>query len=261
MKTLVKKELFLSRKYLLLWMGMLSLLCGFSYFEYVALKDSLDDLMGLVHGFPEILKIMFGVSGDLTTTLGWYGCIYFWVAIFDFAYAVYLGVTCVAKEKVQGTAEYLFTKPVNRRQIVTAKAAASVICLLLLAGFSGVCNYLTAILPLGGLEQKGAVLTTTVGLFLTEVLLFALALFVSSLSETYKGAVRLGAGLLLGFYGIYIAAEYLKMPALFYATPIKYFDVYTVAEEGIKASFLLPAVGIAVCSVAATQKIWTEREI
>lgn len=261
MKALIKNELRLSRRILLVWMGMILLLCGFSYFEYLSLKDSLGDLMNLVDGFPEILKVMFGVSGDLTTALGWYGCIYFWVAIFDFAYAVYLGITCVAKERGQGTAEYLFTKPVSCRQIVLAKAAACVCSLFVLAAFSGVCNYLTSVLPLGGLEQKGAAVTTVIGMFLTEVVLFALALMISGLSKTYKKAVRLGAGMLLGFYAVYIFAEYQEMPVLYYLTPLKYFDVYMVAEEGFKISFLAMAAVIVPVSVWIAEKSWAAREL
>lgn len=168
MKTLIKYELHLSRKILLIWMGMVLLLCGFAYFEHLSLRYMMDDLMKLVDSFPEILKITFGVTGDLTTALGWYGCMYFWAATLDFSYAAYLGAICVAKEKERGTAEYLFTKPVSRNRIVLAKAAASTLNLLLLSVFSGFCNF--------------------------------------------------------------VAANCLKASALYYFTPLKYFDVYAVAE-------------------------------
>lgn len=173
MKTLIEYELRLSRKILLIWMGMVLLLCGFAYFEYLSLRYMMDDLMELVDSFPEILKITFGVTGDLTTALGWYGCMYFWAATLDFSYAAYLGATCVAKEKERGTAEYLFTKPVSRNRIVLAKAAASTLNLLLLSVFSGFCNFVTAVLPLGGLRAFPA---TILGLFLTELVLFSLTL-------------------------------------------------------------------------------------
>lgn len=261
MRALIKKELRLSRRFLLIWMGIVLLLCGFAYFEYLSLRDSLGELAGLMHTFPKILMIMFGIAEELTSPLGWYGCIYFWVAILTYSYAVYLGISCVAKEKSQGTAEYLFTKPVSRSQIVFAKALACVCNLFTLAMFSGLCNYFTAILPLGGLEQKGAAVTTTIGMFLTEVVLFTIALLVSGFAGTYKSSARLGAGVLLGFYGIYIAAEYLEIPALYYFTPLKYFDVYTVAKEGVPFSFLLAAIVIAVISVVMARKIWMGREM
>ena len=246
MKALVKNELRLTRKLLLIWMGIVLILCGFAYFEYLSLKESLNELTGLISNFPKILKAMFGVSGDLTSALGWYGCMYYWVTMLTNSYAVYLGVSCVAKEQAQGTAEYLFTKPVGRNKVVCAKAVACVCNLLALAVFSGLCNYFTAILPLGGLEQRKAAFTTTLGLFLTGLTLFAITLLASSLTRTYKGAVR---------------AEYLEAPMLYCLTPLKFFDVYTVAISGIQFSFFLLAMIIAIGSVITAQRVWTLREI
>ena len=105
MKALVKNELRLTRKLLLIWMGIVLILCGFAYFEYLSLKESLNELTGLISNFPKILKAMFGVSGDLTSALGWYGCMYYWVTMLTNSYAVYLGVSCVAKEQAQGRAK------------------------------------------------------------------------------------------------------------------------------------------------------------
>ena len=144
MKALVKNELRLTRKLLLIWMGIVLILCGFAYFEYLSLKESLNELTGLISNLPKILKAMFGVSGDLTSALGWYGCMYYWVTMLTNSYAVYLGVSCVAKEQAQGTAEYLFTKPVSRSKVVCAKAVACICNLFALAVFSGLCNYFTA---------------------------------------------------------------------------------------------------------------------
>ena len=48
MKALVKNEQRLTRKILLIWMGIVLILCGFAYFEYLSLKDSLNELTGLI---------------------------------------------------------------------------------------------------------------------------------------------------------------------------------------------------------------------
>lgn len=261
MKALIKKELRLSRTLLLIWMGIVLLLCGFAYFEYLSLRETLGELDELINTFPKILTIMFGVGEELTSTLGWYGCIYFWVAILNYSYAIYLGISCVAKETLHGTAEYLFTKPLQRIKIVAAKTLSGICNLLILTAFSGLCNYFTSILPLGGLEQPGAAVTTTVGMFLTEVVLFALGLLISSLVKTYKNATRLGAGVLLGFYGLYVIADYLEMPVLYYLTPLKYFDVYAIARNGFSISFLLVGTVIIAGSVAVARKNWTNREM
>ena len=70
--------------------------------------------------------------------------------------------------------------------VVYAKVVTCVCNLFVLASFGGLCNYFTAILPLGGLEQEGAVVTSTIGLFLTELTLFAITLLASGLTKTYK---------------------------------------------------------------------------
>lgn len=150
MKTLVKNEFRQTRKTLLIWLGIMLLLCGFCYFELLSLKDSLDEMARTVGQFPRLIMIMFGVKGDLTTALGWYACIYFWEGLLAFAYAISLGLSCVAREKKFGTSEYLFTKPVERKTIVLAKVIVSSVNLLVFSLFSGVCNYFAVILPMGG---------------------------------------------------------------------------------------------------------------
>ena len=102
MKTLVKNEFRQTRKTLLIWLGIMLLLCGFCYFELLSLKDSLDEMARTVGQFPRLIMIMFGVKGDLTTALGWYACIYFWEGLLAFAYAISLGLSCVAREKKFG---------------------------------------------------------------------------------------------------------------------------------------------------------------
>ena len=185
MKTLVKNEFRQTRKTLLIWLGIMLLLCGFCYFELLSLKDSLDEMARTVGQFPRLIMIMFGVKGDLTTALGWYACIYFWEGLLAFAYAISLGLSCVAREKKFGTSEYLFTKPVERKTIVLAKVIVSAVNLLVFALFSGVCNYFTIVLPLGGLDQPGAVLSTTMGMFFTQLLFFALGLLSAKIGRAH----------------------------------------------------------------------------
>ena len=111
MKTLVKNEFRQTRKTLLIWLGIMLLLCGFCYFELLSLKDSLDEMARTVGQFPRLIMIMFGVKGDLTTALGWYACIYFWEGLLAFAYAISLGLSCVAREKKFGKGDCFIGEP------------------------------------------------------------------------------------------------------------------------------------------------------
>ena len=72
MKALIKKELRLSRKFLLIWMGIVLLLCCFAYFEYLSMRNTLGELAEMMNAFPKILMIMFGIGEKLDSALGWH---------------------------------------------------------------------------------------------------------------------------------------------------------------------------------------------
>ncbi len=261
MKALIKNELRQSRKQLLIWLGVMLLVIGFCYYEFLSLKDSLSDVAQMLAGFPKLLNIMFGVKGRLDTALGWYSCIYFWTAILAFAYAINLGLSCVAKEIKRGTSAYLFTKPVNREQIVLSKVIASTVNLLIFSIFCGSCNYVMIVLPAGGLEQPGAAFTTTAGLFLTQLMFFAAGLLIAILVKKYKSAVQIGTAFLLASYVVAITAQYAGLPLLDYLSPLRYFDVYEVTLSGIRIPCLITAIVlIALCVAVASQK-WRLREV
>lgn len=261
MKTLIKKELRQSRKILLIWMAIMLLLCGFCYFEFLSLKSSMAEMVQTINQFPRLLVIMFGVKADLNTSLGWYSCLYFWTGILAFAYAMYLGISCVAKEIKQGTYAYLFTKPVSRKDIVLSKVAASILNLFVFAVFTGICNYTMIVLPAGGLEQAGAEITTTIGMFLTQTVFFAAGLLIASLLKSYKAAVRAGCYFVLVAYALAITAEYTGIRFMDYLTPLRYFDVYEVSLHGIGISFLILTAGIMIVCIAGALSRWKNREL
>ena len=68
MKILIKNEFRQTRRLLLIWLGIMLLLCGFCYFELLSLQDSLDEMAAMVSQFPRLIMIMFGVKGDLTSS-------------------------------------------------------------------------------------------------------------------------------------------------------------------------------------------------
>lgn len=261
MKTLIKNELHRSRKHLFMWLGIMFLLIGFCYYEYLSLKDSLDEVALMLSKMPRLLTIMFGVKGDFNTALGWYSCIYFWISILAFVYALNLGISCIAKEVKNGTSAYLFTKPVGRTEIVLSKIIASAVNLLLFSVFSGLCSYVLLILPTGGLEQPAAALTTTVGLYLTQLMFFTIGLLISSIVRKYQSAVQAGTAFMLTSYFLAITAQYSGIRFLDLLSPLRYFDVYEVTLNGIRICGLILAVLIMAICIFITAIQWKKREV
>ena len=93
MKTMIKNELRHSRKQLVIWLGIMLILAGFCYYEYLSLKDSLEEVSQMLNTLPTLLVVMFGVKGSLNTALGWYCVIYFWTSILALVYALHSGIS------------------------------------------------------------------------------------------------------------------------------------------------------------------------
>lgn len=261
MRALIKNELRRSRRHLFIWLGIMFLLIGFCYYEYLSLKDSLGEVALMLSGMPRLLTTMFGVKGDFNTALGGYSCIYFWVSILAFVYALNLGISCIAKEVKNGTSAYLFTKPVCRTEIVFSKIIASAVNLLMFSAFSGLCNYVLLILPTGGLEQPAAALTTTIGLYLTQLMFFFVGLLISSIVKKYKAAVQVGTVFLLTSYFLAITAQYSGIRFLDLLSPLRYFDVYEVTLNGIRIFSLVLAFLIMAICIFITAMQWKKREV
>ena len=149
----------------------------------------------------------------------------------------------------------------ERKTIVLAKVIVSSVNLLVFSLFSGVCNYFAVILPMGGLEQPGAGTATVVGMFLTQLLFFALGLLFASLFKSYKAAVRVGTVFVLAAYAVAITAEYAGNRFLDYLTPLRYYDVYEVALNGVYLSSIVLTVLIVGACVMVSTRRWKLREL
>lgn len=183
-----------------------------------------------------------GVSVEyLTAPLGTYSFLTSFFMLASGIFVMHFGMSIHTKGFSEKTSEYLFTKPVNRNQIVMSKVATSTVNLTVFSVFCGSCNYVMIVLPAGGLEQPGAAFATTVGLFLTQLMFFAAGLLIASLVKKYKSAVQIGTVFLLASYVVAITAQYAGLPLLDYLSPLRYFDVYEVTLNGIRISCLITA--------------------
>ncbi|MBQ5907658.1 MAG: hypothetical protein IIW80_06325, partial [Treponema sp.] len=102
---------------------------------------------------------------------------------------------------------------------------------------------------------------TAVGMFLTQLLFFALGLLFASLFKSYKAAVRTGTISMLAAYGLAFTAEYTGNHFLDYLTPLRYFDVYEVALHGFHLPYLVLTIVVAGICVAAALDQWKRREL
>jgi ABC-2 type transport system permease protein len=181
---------------------------------YPSVRDTATSMDQFINQFPEPLKVMFRIS-DYTSGPGYLSVELFslMVPLIFIAVGASWGASATAAEEENGTADLLFTLPISRASVLTARMVATVAVLIVLALaltatlaigvqlldmqvaterllaasltsallgllFSGVGFIIGAVTG-----KKGAALGVSIGIALTAYLLFSLAPLVSGLED------------------------------------------------------------------------------
>lgn len=91
--------------------------------------------------------------------------------------------------------------------------------------------------------------------------LFCLGSVFASLFKSYKAAVRAGTVFVLAAYVLAFTAEYTGNRFLDYLTPLRYYDVYEVALNGVYLSYIVLTVLIVGACVMVSTRRWKLREL
>ena len=263
MKTIYFKELKLTRKLLVIWLVLIVMLTGFAAVEFVVLKDAMGEIAAMAESFPKIILILFGLNGvKIDTALGAYQCMVFWTDLLAFFFAGFSGVFAVAREERFGTGEFLFSKPYKRSAIILAKAGAAVTNLGVFSLTVGIMSYLCIILPLGAPGILGIHILTTIGIFITQVMLFSIGLFLSSLVKSYKAASLFTALTVAAFYVFSFVLDYAgTLNFLYVLTPISYFNVMSVSENGLSPFYLVLSLVIILACCTMAIRFYERRDL
>jgi ABC-2 type transport system permease protein len=263
MKSIFCKELKLSRKALIIWSAIMFLTAAFGMAEFYSLKDNLDVLMNGISGIPRIVRIIFGVDAiAINTPLGAYACMFYFYCIIGFAFAVYTGVFIIARDERFKTSEFLYTKPFARDTVVIAKMLAALVnmAVLALVALAGSMIFLVPLFPESGLTS--AAISTTVGMFLIMLVFMAVGLLCAAASKTYGQGLLRAFLVLIACYVVSFAIEYAgSVNFLNFISPIRWFNVRDVTQDGIGPLYVLLAAIAMGIGVWLTLKFYKRRDI
>lgn len=165
-------------------------------------------------------------------------------------FAALLGISALAKEERDRTAEFLLTHPVSRSSVVAQKLAA-VICEILILNLIVAAVAILGTLAIGQQIDGKLFFNIFLGYFLMQVEIACVMFGVSAFIRGGGIGIGLGAAFLLYFMNI-IANLTDKAEFLRYITPFSYADgTSIVASGGIEVKYLIPGIVLAVIAVAA----------
>ena len=259
--TLFLHEIKRNKLSLIIWSAAISFMLAVCVFIYPEMQTQMGDISAMFSdmgaftdafgmdqlNFGEFMGY-FGI--ECGNTLGIGGALF----------AAIVGVSALAKEEKDKTAEFLLTHPISRVKILTEK---------LLAVFAQVLALNIAVAAITSLSVLAVGVEADVGklalLFLANLLLqLEIAAITFGISAfVVRGGLGLGLGMTLGFYFMNIISNLTEeLEFLKFITPYGYTDGSHIISEGrIEIKFLPVGLALACAAIAMAYIRYTKKDI
>lgn len=221
------------------------------------------DLTDFFDKFPKIILAMFGMVGiDITKVADYYTVIGFLVMICGAIFAMNLGAGIVTDEIVDKTADFLFTKPRTRAQVLTKKLSAAAVYLLLYSVSNFVISKIAVETTSHGQNIDKLILQYSVVILLVNLVFLSLSVFVTSLIRSPERGKTLINLLFLFFFVAGVAYDLLESaPWLRYTTPFRWFEAPALLKNGIDPIDLGISLGVTAILLLASYGLFSRKEV
>lgn len=200
--------------------------------EFSAFYDN-PEMSDMLDAMPEALMNAFSMAGaNLTTVAGFMSLASVYFVLLVGVYSTLLGASIIAKEERDKTVEFFLTLPVSRVKVIICKMIAGLILSLLINLVIIASLYVTTIQYDKMVEFDQFMLLVAVGMYLVQMMFFAVGFALSAALKRHKLSGRLAISVFFGTYVIsVISGLHEKLENLKYITPFKYFEAGTIVNE------------------------------
>ena len=259
-----KREMKANRKALIIWCIGVFLMIVSGMGKYAGMSASGQSINDLLAQMPRSLKSIMGMGTfDLSTATGYYGMLFFYLAMMATIHAAMLGANIIAKEERDKTAEFLFVKPISRGKIITSKLLASFVNLLILNLITLVTSILMVQSYSKGEAVSGDIIKLMVGMFILQLIFLFIGTAIAAISKQPKTASSLATGILLLTFILSIAIDMSsRIDNLKYLTPFKYFDAKNlIYARGFEPIYVILSIVIIAVLFWATYVFYSGRDL
>lgn len=249
--TIFMHELRRGRTALLIWAGAISFILGICVLIYPEMSVQMGDVGGMfaeMGGFSEAFgmdRINFGefigfFGVECGNVLGLGGAFF----------AALLGISALAKEEKEHTAEFLLTHPVSRYRIIAGKLCAVIVQIIVLNAVA-VCVTALSVLAIGEEAPVKTLALLFLAYFLLQIETAAVTFGISAFLK--RGGPGIGIGLAAAFYFMNIIANLVQdTKFLKFITPFGYTEgADIITESAIDGRYLAAGMIFAALGIAA----------
>lgn len=220
-----RKEMRLSRRSFIIWAGFIVvfIVVYLSFFPYMAVTGVTE----MVKNYPEVVRATLNLTEATAQDVNPYhaNIVMGYVLLLLSIYAMMLAGGMISKEADMGTAEFLYTRPLTRRQIAVAKIAAFLLMTVLIWAIAFIVSTVVGLAVASEqFDVKLQMVIHLVGLLAAMAaggIAFAVAPFIDRVQVT----TSLGVGIGLAFFFINAISKMTERLDF-----LKYFSIHYYAD-------------------------------
>lgn len=255
-------ELKAYRKSIIIWACSMAALAVMYIFIFNGMASEIEDFKKLILSLPEVVRKLLSIYVDSLSTLeGFYSFVFVYVVLCGAIQAMNLGLSIISKELRDKTADFLMTKPVSRKKVLTSKILAALASLILTN-----LLYLAITIPVtltvkSDFSMK-IFLMITATLFFVQLMFVSLGIIVAVLAGKIKSVISISLSTVFGFFIVSMLGSIIGDKAVRYISPFKYFDLdYIVRNAAYETSFIIVGIIFVVSAIAASYYLYVRKDI
>ena len=252
--TVFKHELRQGRSALIIWTAAISFMLGICIVIYPEMSTQMGDISAMFADMGSFSQA-FGMDRiNFGEFLGFFGVECGNVLGLGGAFfAALLGISALAKEEKEHTAEFLLTHPVSRTRVITEKLSA-VIAQIVILNLAVIAVTALSVLIIGEEADIKTFALLFLSFFLMQLEVAAVTFGISAFLR--RGSLGIGLGLAAVFYFMNIVANLIdETKFLKYITPFGYTESADIIADGaLNGGYL--AVGMALAALGVILAFW-----
>lgn len=260
---IIKRELRANLKSIVIW----SLAVAFLVFVWMIEFDSFANnpaMKDFMDSMPQGVLSALGMSDLVLTNLsGFISGISLYLYLLLGIHAVLLGSSIISKEERDKTAEYLFTMPISRENIIKSKIISAIINLIILNFITLATTLLSSINHEKDENFYKFISLLFIAIFIIQMIFLSIGMLVSSINKSYKKSANISVSILIITFIISSLISMVdSLDFLKYISPFKYFDASFILKQGkLQIVFLSISFFIIICGIAGTFIFYPKRDL
>ena len=210
-----------------------------SFFPAIS-KDSAE-FKKLLSSYPAPIRQAMSLSIEsITSIMGYYGFAITYVLLLGGIQGMNLGLSILSKETRDKTADFLFSKPVSRNEIMRAKIAAAFTLVFVTNIIFTVFSYVIIMLIKDKTFNINAFLLISISAFFVSSIFLSLGIILSVIIPRIKSVITVSLSVVFGFFFLSMIGQGKGESMYRFISPFKYFDPsYIIKNSSYEARFLI----------------------